>query len=276
MKYNYSVQRFAGVDLRLINRNYRNYNAKRYLINNSNQNIWIPNCYLEEDGTIKGSADLSFIFNKPSTKRKIELSKIGNNGGKHSMKNLSVFISLILRHKPEIINIKLDCEGWASVNELITGINELGRNIDITTLEEIVRTDDKNRYSFNQDKTKIRANQGHSVNVKVDLKEIAPPEVLYHGTASRFLNSILEKGILKGSRLYVHLSKDIKTALSVGKRHGSPIILKVNAKDMYSDDHKFYLSENGVWLCDFVPTKYISICVNYDEYPYEPECGIDK
>lgn len=170
---------------------------------------------------------------------------------------LSVFISLVLRHKPDAAGIVLDEHGWANVEELIDGINHTGRKIDITILEEIVRTDNKQRYSFNEDKTLIRANQGHSVPVDVDLKEKEPPEFLYHGTADRFLKDIMAEGLKPMSRLYVHLSKDIETANKVGKRHGSPVILRVQSGKMKQDGIKFYISENGVWLTKKVDVKYL-------------------
>lgn len=170
---------------------------------------------------------------------------------------LSVFVSLILRHKPEVINISLDKDGYANVRELIDGINASGRKITMEILEDIVRTDDKGRYSFNEDKTKIRANQGHSIKVDVGLKELNPPKVLYHGTADRNLDSILNFGIKKRSRLYVHLSDNLDTAINVGKRHGNPCILKVDSERMFKDGYKFCLSDNGVWLTDFVPNYYI-------------------
>ena len=122
-----------------------------------------------------------------------------------SKDRLSVFISLILRHKPEEIGIALDEHGWANVKELIAGINNAGRKIDMKTLEEIVRTDNKGRYSFNENKTLIRANQGHSIPVDIEFKEVAPPDVLYHGTATKSLDSIKQQGIKSMSRLYVHL-----------------------------------------------------------------------
>ena len=172
---------------------------------------------------------------------------------------LSVFISLVLRHKPEAAGIALDEHGWANVEELLHGINETGRKISMDILEEIVATDSKQRYSFNEDKTLIRANQGHSIPVDVELKEQNPPEILYHGTATRFLNSILNDGLKPMSRLYVHLSKDIETAWKVGKRHGDPVILKINSRDMYKDGYKFYLSENGVWLTEKVDAKYFEV-----------------
>lgn len=172
---------------------------------------------------------------------------------------LSVFISLILRHKPDVVGIQLDEHGWANVDELINGINNTGRNINMDILEEIVRTDNKQRYSFNDDKTLIRANQGHSISVDVELEEKQPPKYLYHGTADRFINSIMTDGLKPMSRLYVHLSKDEETAMKVGKRHGKPIVLKIESEEMYNDGIKFYLSENSVWLTKYVDKKYIEI-----------------
>ncbi len=171
----------------------------------------------------------------------------------------SKFLSLILRHKPETIGIKLDVNGWAYVDELIKQMSKRDVSFDMKVLEDIVTTDDKKRYSFNEDKTKIRANQGHSVKVNVSLKEMIPPNTLYHGTATRFMNSIKEKGILPGSRLYVHLSDDYKTAIKVGKRHGEPTVLLIDTKRMREDGYKFYLSENNVWLVEEVPFKYVNI-----------------
>ncbi|MCI9976514.1 RNA 2'-phosphotransferase [Clostridioides difficile] len=172
---------------------------------------------------------------------------------------LSVFISLILRHKPETIGIKLDNYGYADVNELIGNINSTGRNINMEILEQIVKEDNKQRYSFNEDRSKIRANQGHSIKVNVELKELRPPKCLYHGTTIRFLDNIKKEGIVRKSRLYVHLSNGIDTAIKVGKRHGIPIVLKVNTEKMYEDGYKFYLSENNVWLCEHIPFKYVEI-----------------
>ena len=124
-------------------------------------------------------------------------------------------------------------------------------------LEEIVSTDNKQRYSFNEDKTLIRANQGHSIPVDVELEEVTPPDILYHGTGEKFVSSINKLGLIPKSRLYVHLSKDIDTAKNVGKRHGNPIIYSVDCKKMIADGYKFYLSVNGVWLTKEVPIKYL-------------------
>lgn len=165
-------------------------------------------------------------------------------------------MSLILRHKPETIGISLDEHGWANVDELIEGIAKTHElNMDI--LEEIVRTDHKQRYSFNEDKTLIRANQGHSIPVDVELEMQEPPEYLYHGTGEKYRNSIDEQGLLPKSRLYVHLSTDIDTAINVGSRHGKPVVYRIWSGLMQKEGFDFYKSVNGVWLTKEVPTKYI-------------------
>lgn len=174
-----------------------------------------------------------------------------------NLNRLSRFISLILRHKPEVINIDIDESGYVNVNELIIGINKSGRFIDINMLEEIVKYDNKNRYSFSSDKTKIRANQGHSICVDVGLNEGSPKKYLYHGTAESNLESILQDGIKKMNRLYIHLSNDIDTALKVGHRHGVPIVLRIDTEKMKQDGYKFYLSSNKIWLTEYVPKIYI-------------------
>lgn len=173
------------------------------------------------------------------------------------MVNTSKFISLILRHKPDVIGITLDEHGWANVDELLTGLNKAGHIVCMKDLENIVSTDNKQRYSFNEDKTLIRANQGHSINVDVELQEAEPPSILYHGTTKDVLESIYKQGIKPMSRLYVHLSKDIDTATKVAKRRRNPIILEVNTEQMRKDNIKFYLSSNGVWLTKYVDSKYI-------------------
>ena len=169
----------------------------------------------------------------------------------------SKFLSLILRHKPETIGIKLDEHGWADVSELISGISKT-RPFDMKMLEEIVRTDSKQRYSFNKDKTLIRANQGHSIPVDVELEKKTPPEFLYHGTGEKFVSSIDKEGLLSKSRLYVHLSKDTETAVKVGSRHGKPVVYRVAAAKMADEGYEFFLSVNGVWLVKAVPAEYLS------------------
>ncbi len=170
---------------------------------------------------------------------------------------VSKYIALILRHKPDVIGITLDEHGWADVSELIAGVSKTHR-LDMETLEEIVRTDGKQRYSFNEDHTKIRANQGHSVPVDVELKQVTPLAVLYHGTGEKYAASIRQEGLLPKSRLYVHLSADIPTALNVGRRHGKPVVYRVDAQQMTKDGYVFYLSVNGVWLTKHVPPQYLT------------------
>lgn len=174
-----------------------------------------------------------------------------------NLENISRYMSLILRHKPDVIGISLDEHGWANVNELINGIAKNNTGFNMESLEEIVRTDSKQRYSFNDDKTLIRANQGHSIPVDVELEEKEPPEYLYHGTGEKYVESINRQGLIPKSRLYVHLSKNVKTAESVGERHGRPTVYLVHSGKMYKDGYKFYLSANGVWLTKKVPVEYL-------------------
>jgi putative RNA 2'-phosphotransferase len=168
----------------------------------------------------------------------------------------SKFITLILRHKPEVIGITLDEHGWANVDELIAGVNKT-HPLSMALLEEIVRTDDKQRFSFNEDKTRIRANQGHSIPVDVELEELEPPEYLWHGTGEKYSESIEQNGLIAKTRLYVHLSKDMDTAVKVGTRHGRPIVYRVCSGQMYRDGYRFFRSVNGIWLTKYVPTVYL-------------------
>lgn len=172
------------------------------------------------------------------------------------MKETSKFLSLILRHKPEVIGITLDEHGWADVEELIAGMNKK-KPVDRELLEKIVETDEKCRYSFNEDKTLIRANQGHSIPVDVELEKKEPPEYLWHGTGEKYVPSIKEQGLLPKSRLYVHLSEEYETAVKVGSRHGRPVVYKVLSRRMAEEGYKFYRSVNGVWLTKKVPVKYL-------------------
>ena len=176
-----------------------------------------------------------------------------------SINHTSKFISLILRHKPETIGIFLDEHGWADVQEMIDGINASGSDhLDMEMLEEIVQTDEKQRYSFNEDHTLIRANQGHSIPVDVELEEKNPPALLYHGTGEKYVSAIDEQGLIPKSRLYVHLSADVPTAKKVGSRHGKPVIYTIDCAKMTAEGYKFYLSANKVWLTKTVPAKYLS------------------
>jgi putative RNA 2'-phosphotransferase len=175
-----------------------------------------------------------------------------------SLKHISKLMSLVLRHKPETIGLQLDENGWVPVPELIQKINNHGAALDINTLNKIVETNDKKRFAFNDDKTKIRASQGHSIAVELNLNPVQPPGILYHGTAAHFAESILKDGIIKQKRQHVHLSQLKETAKAVGSRHGKPVILSIDAKAMAADGFDFYLSENGVWLTNEVPARYIT------------------
>lgn len=182
----------------------------------------------------------------------MENQRIQNNGDVR----LGRFLSLVLRHNPGAAGISLDEHGWADVQELLAGVRRSGRQINMEKLERIVHENNKQRYSFNADHAKIRANQGHSLQVDVELTAVQPPRYLYHGTAARFLPAIQQEGIKKMSRQYVHLSGDFQTAMEVGRRHGSPVVLTINAEAMAHDGVSFYQSENGVWLCEYVAPVY--------------------
>ncbi|WP_417785412.1 RNA 2'-phosphotransferase [Tenacibaculum sp.] len=173
-------------------------------------------------------------------------------------KRISKFLSLILRHQPEKIGLTLDINGWALLDELITKSENNGVSFTKDELDFVVKTNDKQRFSFNEDKTKIRANQGHSLkNVTIVTETKTPPPFLYHGTVAKFIPSIKENGLQKMSRQHVHLSSDLETAKKVGSRRGKPIILTVQSDDMHKKGFKFFLSENGVWLTNLVPTEFI-------------------
>ncbi len=171
----------------------------------------------------------------------------------------SKFLSLILRHKPEEINITLDQNGWADLDELIQKSKKKGIQLDRDEIQKIVKENNKNRFSISEDGKRIRANQGHSIPVDVQLKEQIPVGPLYHGTANRFVESIMAQGIKSQNRLHVHLSDSLEVAEMVGKRHGKVVILQLNTAQMIEDGVVFYRSENGVWLTNFVDKKYIQI-----------------
>lgn len=177
---------------------------------------------------------------------------------KNDLTQLSKFLSLVLRHKPETVGLVLDEHGWVDVNALLDALNTSGTTVDRNLLQHVVDTSDKKRFAFSDDGQRIRANQGHSLAVDLALTPVQPPDILYHGTASRFLASIRERGLLRGQRHHVHLSRDRETAQAVGARHGKPSILRINTQKMYNDGHLFYCSANGVWLTEHVPVHYIS------------------
>ncbi len=175
---------------------------------------------------------------------------------------LSKFLSLVLRHKPETIGVSLSEKGWVDTKTLIQKMNEYGKQIDFETLSIIVETNNKKRFGFNENKSKIRANQGHSLNIDLGYTQKTPPDILYHGTARRNTDNIFKIGLEKRNRHHVHLSKGIETAFKVGQRHGKPVVLKVLAKEMHKDGFKFFESENKVWLTNSVPANYLTINEN--------------
>jgi len=174
-------------------------------------------------------------------------------------KTNSKFLSLVLRHKPDTIKIKLDNNGWVHVDELIAKLKQHNREMSMKDLRDVVQFNDKKRFEFSEDGLKIRAAQGHSVKVDLQLKAERPPMKLYHGTVSKNLDPIMKDGLNKMNRHAVHLSEDIPTATKVGSRRGEAIILVVDSAHMYADKIKFFQSKNGVWLTDSVPAKYIKI-----------------
>lgn len=172
---------------------------------------------------------------------------------------LSKFLSLVLRHEPERIGITLDSNGWVAVDDLLAAADRAGKPISREHLDLVVATNDKKRFAFSSDGSRIRASQGHSVEVDLDLPPAAPPERLFHGTATRFLDTIRAEGLRPQSRQHVHLSPDEETAIKVGQRHGKPVVLVVLAGELHRDGNVFYRSENGVWLTAAVPARYLEI-----------------
>jgi len=168
----------------------------------------------------------------------------------------SKFLSLVLRHDPAAAGVTLDPEGRVDVDDLIAGFPLPLTRADLI---EIVATSDKQRFAFSEDGNRIRANQGHSIAVDLQLTAVPPPDRLFHGTATRYLNAILTEGLTRQSRQHVHLSADTLTALKVGQRHGTPVILSIDAGQMASTGFTFWQSANGVWLTDAVPPQYLSL-----------------
>jgi putative RNA 2'-phosphotransferase len=171
---------------------------------------------------------------------------------------ISKFLSLVLRHSPATIHLNMDKNGWVSIQELIDHANTY-KKMYLTTdiIKLVVAANDKQRFKISDDGKSIRANQGHSIPVDLELETKTPPDILYHGTAGRFIDSIMRDGLRPMTRQYVHFSLNEETALKVGKRHGNPVVLYIDAKKMHEEGYKFYLSENKVWLVDKVPRKYI-------------------
>ncbi len=178
---------------------------------------------------------------------------------KKDNEKISKFLSYVLRHNPQSIELTLDDKGWARIDELIRCAAKHGKEFTRAQLQEVVETNDKRRFSISEDGNRIRANQGHSISVDLALQALEPPEKLYHGTATRCLDSILRDGLQSRGRHHVHLSKDIATALNVGQRHGKPTVLEIEAQRMMLEGYRFYCSANGVWLTDEVPPQYFSV-----------------
>lgn len=169
----------------------------------------------------------------------------------------SKFLSYVLRHRPDSIGITLDENGWVDIGELLAAAQRHGKNVSRTQLERVVATNDKKRFALSDDGRRIRASQGHSVAVDLDLEPVIPPKLLYHGTVERFLDSIRAQGLVRGSRHHVHLSPDEATARKVGSRRGKPIILTVEAAQMHEAGHQFFRSANNVWLTEKVPVEFL-------------------
>lgn len=174
-----------------------------------------------------------------------------------SLVSTSKFLSLVLRHRPDSIGLALDEQGWVDIGELINASAKHGRKLDLDLILRVVHENDKQRFALCPEARRIRANQGHSVPVELQLEPTKPPDILYHGTVAPFLDSIRASGLIRGVRQHVHLAADIGTATIVGKRRGEPVILEIAAGRMHANGLPFYLSQNGVWLTDHVPPEYL-------------------
>ena len=174
-------------------------------------------------------------------------------------KTVSKFMSLVLRHEPETIGLRLDPAGWAGVDELLDGMANHGQRVTRDELAHVVATSDKQRFVLSDDGSRIRANQGHSVAVDLGYPPQRPPDVLYHGTAAQFATSIRTKGLERMARHAVHLSGSAEQTLRVAQRKGKPVLVTIDAKRMHADGYAFARSPNGVWLTDHVPPQYLSV-----------------
>lgn len=174
-----------------------------------------------------------------------------------SLGSLSRFLSLILRHKPEVVGLQVDDAGWVTIDNLLIGCRANGRNVTRDEIAEVVRTSDKQRFALSEDGLRIRAQQGHSVDVELGYQTSRPPTILFHGTVAKFLPAIRGEGLKRGARSHVHLSERFETAEKVGDRRGKAVILEVHAAEMAADGHAFFLTPNGVWLTEAVPIQYL-------------------
>lgn len=173
------------------------------------------------------------------------------------LKKVSKSLSYVLRHRPDTVGLELGDGGWVAVDELISAFRSSGKRMSVALLETVVANNDKQRFEFSEDRTKIRARQGHSTEVDLGYQPAVPPDVLYHGTATKNLESIQQQGLIKGRRHHVHMSTNKETMLDVARRHGKPVLLSIDAKRMLADGHEFFITGNNVWLTDHVPPEYI-------------------
>lgn len=176
---------------------------------------------------------------------------------KNNIRKISKQMSYVLRHNPDAFGLELDAQGWCKVADLLAAFKAKGTPVNRGLLDEVVANNDKKRFAFNEDGSKIRASQGHSIKIDLGYTPVEPPETLYHGTAKRNLDSIFKDGLQKRNRHHVHLSPDLDTAISVGQRHGKVVVLKVKAKEMFDQGYEFYRSQNGVWLTDEVKPEFL-------------------
>lgn len=172
---------------------------------------------------------------------------------------ISKFLSLILRHQPEVVGLSLEENGWIEVQKLIKACADYGKSFTFAELKSVVETNDKKRFAFNEDERKIRANQGHSIEIEIEFEKKLPPEILYHGTAEKNVGVIFAEGLKKMSRHHVHLSAETETATKVGMRYGKPVIFQVDTVAMIAEGFEFYVSANGVWLVEYVPPKFLKL-----------------
>ncbi len=179
----------------------------------------------------------------------------------NNLKRTSKFLSYVLRHAPHSIGIAMDANGWVDVEELIAKVSTNGYALDAALLQEIVSTSDKQRFALDETGKRIRANQGHSIEVDLQIAATSPPAILYHGTVAEFIEAIKTGGLQKMERQHVHLSPDVATAKNVGGRRGKPVVLTIDSGKMEKEGHKFFVSANGVWLCEAVPPQYIDFDV---------------
>lgn len=173
------------------------------------------------------------------------------------LKKVSKSLSYVLRHRPDTVGLELSDGGWVLVDELIQAFQQHGKKLSLALLVEVVAENDKQRFEFSEDASRIRARQGHSTDVDLGYEPATPPDTLYHGTATKNLESIFQNGLVKGRRHHVHLSTNKETMIQVGMRHGTPVVLSINAKQMLVDGHIFFITGNDVWLTEHVPSEYI-------------------